>query len=107
PPAVAKRLAACGFEVASVDGDVIDFEITANRPDCLSVFGLAREASTAFDVALAPLAEPQESGASEAAGYTGAIPVSIDDAGCGRYALAVAEVRLAPSPGWLVERLTA
>ena len=33
---VASRLAACGFEVASVDGDVIDFEITANRPDCLS-----------------------------------------------------------------------
>ena len=47
---VASRLAACGFEVASVDGDVIDFEITANRPDCLSVYGLAREAATAFDV---------------------------------------------------------
>src|SRR6185295_11946297 len=43
-----------GFEVASIeplpDGDaVIDFEITANRPDCLSVIGLAREVATAFD----------------------------------------------------------
>ena len=41
-----------GFEVASVeavgDGDaVIDFEVTANRPDCLSVLGLAREVATA------------------------------------------------------------
>src|SRR3954467_7773435 len=43
-----------GFEVASVEqlpgGDaVIDFEITANRPDCLSVLGLAREVATAFN----------------------------------------------------------
>ena len=54
-----------GFEVAvesSVDvraravgtaaDAVIDFEITANRPDCLSVAGLAREVATAFDVPL-------------------------------------------------------
>src|SRR3954454_12578008 len=55
-----------GFEVASVeqlpDGDaVIDFEITANRPDCLSVLGLAREVATAFN---RPLTLPSsESGA--------------------------------------------
>ena len=30
---VASRLAACGFAVESIDGDVIDFEVTANRPD--------------------------------------------------------------------------
>ena len=45
---MASRVAACGFEVAGIDGDVIDFEVTANRPDCLSVYGLAREAATAF-----------------------------------------------------------
>jgi len=50
--AVASRLAGCGFEVGAIDGEVIDFEITANRPDCLSVYGLAREASAAFDVDL-------------------------------------------------------
>ena len=47
--AVGARLAACGFEVAGIEGDTIDVEITANRPDCLSVIGLAREAATAFD----------------------------------------------------------
>ena len=45
---VATRLAECGFEVASVEAGstpVVDFEITANRPDCLSHVGFAREAA--------------------------------------------------------------
>ena len=43
-----------GFEVASVEGDdpVIDFEITANRPDCLSMIGLAREVATKYGTSL-------------------------------------------------------
>jgi phenylalanyl-tRNA synthetase beta chain len=100
-PAVAAKLAACGFEVASVDGDVIDFEITANRPDCLSVYGLAREAAAAFDLDLA--------GAPASVDRPGhaAIPVSIGDAGCGRYAVALATVKVGPSPAWLADRLTA
>src|SRR5216683_1904173 len=56
---IAERLGLRGFEVASIEslagGDaVIDFEITANRPDCLSVLGLAREVATAYDLPLAP-----------------------------------------------------
>jgi phenylalanyl-tRNA synthetase beta chain len=81
---------------------VIDFEITANRPDCLSVYGLAREAATAFDVALtsgnASLPDPQGKAL---------LPVSIGDAGCARYAMAVASVTIGPSPEWLAARLTA
>src|SRR6188508_635760 len=51
---IADTLGLRGFEVASIEalpGDdaVIDFEITANRPDCLNVLGLAREVATAFD----------------------------------------------------------
>ena len=51
---IAETIGLRGFEVASLEqlggGDaVIDFEITANRPDCLSVLGLAREVATAFD----------------------------------------------------------
>ena len=42
---IASRIAAVGFEVAGIEGDVIDFEVTANRPDCLSVVGVARELS--------------------------------------------------------------
>jgi phenylalanyl-tRNA synthetase beta chain len=101
PPAIAERLASCGFEVASIDGDVIDFEITANRPDCLSVYGLAREAATAFDVNLKP-----SSAVKDRPGPAG-IPVSIGDAGCGRYAVALAQVKVGPSPSWLADRLTA
>ena len=49
-----------GFELAGIepfgDGDaVIDFEITANRPDCLSVIGLAREVSALYDLPLKPI----------------------------------------------------
>jgi phenylalanyl-tRNA synthetase beta chain len=100
PSVVAERLAACGFEVASVDGDTIDFEITANRPDCLSVYGLAREASAAFDVDLKPI----DTKVPEPKGHA-AVPVSVGDAGCGRYALGVADVRIGPSPAWLADRL--
>src|SRR4051812_8805885 len=61
---IAETIGLRGFEVASVerldDGDaVIDFEITANRPDCLSVVGLAREVATAFDRPIAlPSSDP-------------------------------------------------
>ena len=61
---IAEGLGLRGFEVASVeevgDGDsVIDFEITANRPDCLSVLGLAREVATLYDLPLTlPSAAP-------------------------------------------------
>ena len=51
---IADTLGLRGFEVASLEalpgGDaVIDFEVTANRPDCLNVLGLAREVATAYD----------------------------------------------------------
>lgn len=101
PAPVAERLGACGFAVDGIDGDVIDFDVTANRPDALSVYGLAREASAAFDTSLKPLRL-----APEAAGPA-PVRVSIADTGCGRYALAVVDVRVAPSPAWLADRLTA
>src|SRR5215470_9091716 len=45
---IADKLALRGFEVAAIA--VIDFEVTANRPDCLSVLGFAREIGTAYDL---------------------------------------------------------
>ena len=52
PDAIAGTLGLRGFEVAAVEGDVIDFEVTANRPDALSILGLAREVATAYDLPL-------------------------------------------------------
>jgi len=101
PAAVAARMAACGFAVDGIQGDVIDFDVTANRPDCLSVYGLAREAAAAFDVDLkAPELVPTPDGAT-------AVKVSIGDPGCARYALFVADVTVGPSPEWMAARLVA
>jgi phenylalanyl-tRNA synthetase beta chain len=103
PAGVARRLASCGFAVESIDGDVVDFEVTANRPDCLSVFGLAREAAVAFGRPLKPVS----AGVAPPASAPQPIRVFIDDDACGRYALAVAAVTVKPSPDWLAARLTA
>src|SRR5262245_44884950 len=113
---IADTLGFRGFEVASLealpDGDaVIDFEVTANRPDCLSVLGLAREVSTAFDV---PLRRPSaEDGASPRllalpTGKSDRLTVSIDDEElCPWYAAVIADVKIQPSPKWIAARLTA
>jgi phenylalanyl-tRNA synthetase beta chain len=95
-----------GFEVASVDHDpiaVIDFDITANRPDCLSVIGLAREAAAAYGL---PLSAPDT--ARPAAGWAPPIAVTVEDAErCPRYCAQLFEVTVGPSPAWLRERLEA
>ena len=103
PAAVARRLADCGFAVESMDGDVIDFEVTANRPDCLSIYGLAREAAAAFGERLKPLSD----GLAVSTTTPSPIAVAIESDRCGRYALAVADVTVKPSPDWLAARLTA
>jgi phenylalanyl-tRNA synthetase beta chain len=102
--AVAAALALRGFEVASVDHGVVDFEITANRPDCLSVIGLAREASAAFGV---PLQLPDRT--MPPSGQPQPIEVTIEDAElCPRYCAQVFEIRSnGPSPAWMQERLEA
>ncbi len=113
---VAQTLALRGFEVASIEpldgGDaVIDFEVTANRPDALSVIGLARELATAYQLRLALPGTAAAATRRLAALTTGAsdrIMVSIDDPElCPRFAAAVADVTIGSSPAWLAARLTA
>ena len=95
---VAREISLRGFEVASVDRGVIDFEITANRPDCLSHLGIAREASVIWN-------QPVRRQLPEVArGY--AIPVTIDDDRlCPRYSAQLFDVTVGASPDWLVRRL--
>jgi phenylalanyl-tRNA synthetase beta chain len=110
---IADGLGLRGFEVAAIErfGDadtVIDFEITANRPDCLSILGLARELATLCD---RPIKLPSvEAGtlASIATGTSERLTVTIADGElCPRYAAAVADVSAARSPAWMVTRLQA
>ena len=98
---VAREISLRGFEVASIEDGVIDFEITANRPDCLNHVGIAREAAVIWGTTRAeqPMAD-----------ITGddSIPVSIEDeALCPRYAAALFDIEVGPSPAWLTQRLEA
>ena len=112
PQTVADTLALRGFEVASIehlaDDAVIDFEVTANRPDCLSVAGLAREIATAFDLPYRELSTHAGALADLPVGVTPDLSVTIEDTElCPRYAAAVADVSPADSPAWMTSRLQA
>ena len=82
---------------------VLDFEVTANRPDALSIIGFAREVGTAYSLPVKPLvAKPLP------AKPTADVSVKLEAPDlCPRYAAAVADVTIAPSPAWLVSRLQA
>ena len=96
-----------GDDIAAVigmDDHVVEFEITPNRPDCLSVIGLAREAAVTFDKPLR-LHMPDVPGSGE--DIHDHVSIRIDDpALCLRYtARMVRNVKIAPSPAWMRERL--
>lgn len=111
PDVLARDLHLAGFEVASVTaqpgGDaLVDFEITANRPDCLSMIGLAREVATRYGTALRPPA-PSAPGASDPSAVGPLTVVIEDEHRCPRYCAALADVVIGPSPAWLASRLQA
>ena len=91
--------------VIGADDHVVEFEITPNRPDCLSVIGLAREAAVTFGKPL-QLHDPEVKGGAE-----GALPDLLDVETpdpdlCPRYtARMVRNVKIGPSPKWMRERL--
>ena len=153
PDDIARTMSVRGFAVENIEpmgaGDaVLDFEVTANRPDCMSVMGMAREVATAYglpvrraavrgaSVAGAPggsrlressgeagrsraeAAEgsaPQESGTGSDLRLTSLKAVAKSDVDvvienpelCPRYAGAVADVTVGPSPQWMQARLLA
>lgn len=85
---------------------VLEFEITPNRPDCLSVAGVAREVGAVTGVpASMPGSVPVEAGRP----VVEAVSVEIEDpALCPRYAARLVRgVKIGPSPGWLAERVAA
>ena len=85
---------------------VVDFEITSNRPDCLSITGLAREAAATFSVPM-KLPQPQVRHESGDIGSLLKVDVQNNDL-CLRYiGRVVKNVKIGPSPRWMRERLRA
>ena len=96
---------------AGLDDVILDFEVTPNRPDCLSVIGIAREvrALTGLEISIPTADVPVI--AAEASDAHGPVLSGIeitDPAGCPRYVGRVLRgVRVGPSPHWLQQRLQA
>ena len=91
--------------IINADDHVVEFEITPNRPDCLSVIGLAREAAATFDRELR-LHEPVVKGGAEG-DLSSLLDITTEAPElCPRYtARMVRNVKIAPSPKWMRERL--
>ena len=92
-------------KVLGRDDHVVEFEITPNRPDCLCMIGLAREAAVTFGKEL-KLHEPVVK-ATAGGNINDMARVIIEDADlCPRYtARMVKNVKIAPSPAWMCERI--
>ncbi len=133
---IGARLSLRGFALEGIerlpDGDqVLDFDVTSNRPDCMNVVGLAREVAAAFDVPLRkpvhvpgslanrfekdPTAEEllemrRQSGVESGPGWakTRDVAITIENADlCQMYFGAVADVHVGSSPDWMQARLKA
>ena len=88
------------------DDTKVEFEITSNRPDCMSVIGLAREASATFNVPL-NVNKPEFKGID--GNISDILSVKVENKElCPRYMAGIVKnVRIKPSPRWLRERLRA
>lgn len=93
-------------EAIGLDDTITEFEITSNRPDCLSIIGLAREAAATYKLPMnkhVPVVKTSGGDVNEL------LSVRIDNPErCYRYCGAVVKnVRVKPSPRWMRERLRA
>ena len=92
--------------VLGLDDWVSDFEITSNRPDCLSVIGLARETAATFDRPFS-VKTPEVKGVGDDINKYMSVEVKDTDL-CPRYtARIVKNIKIEPSPAWMRERLHA
>ena len=93
-------------DVMLLSDNVVEFEITSNRPDCLSVIGLARESAVSFDRPFTVKPPVVTENGGDIADY---LAVDVEDGDlCKRYAArVVTNVKIAPSPLWMRMRLRA
>jgi len=84
---------------------VLELEITSNRPDCLSIYGMAREVAAITGAHLQPLPQPPASFGEGRQQPDVALAIEDSDL-CSRIsACVVAGIRIGDSPKWLVDRL--
>ncbi|HXH87466.1 MAG TPA: phenylalanine--tRNA ligase subunit beta, partial [Gaiellaceae bacterium] len=91
-------------DVLPLSDHVLDLEVTGNRPDLLSIYGVAREIAALYELELAP-APGTDPGRSDEE----PIAIEIEDTeGCPRYVgRLLRDVTIGPSPVWLRARLVA
>lgn len=89
-----------------LDDTSVEFEITSNRPDCLSVIGLARETAATYGTELKVKAPEFKGVDGDVNSY---LKVDIHNAEkCPRYCAGIVKnVKIGPSPRWMRERLRA
>lgn len=108
PQDLRERLTMIGLAVESVhetgDDFVLDFDLTSNRPDCLSHLGVARELAVAENSSVR-VPSAQLKGATGMTEAFASVEI-LDPDLCPRYAARIVRgVRIGPSPDWLVKRL--
>lgn len=92
-------------EVLGLKDGVVDFEITPNRPDCLSMIGMAREAAATFGGELVYPKTDCNTLAEKSSDY---IQVEVKSDLCKRYtARVIKDVKIEQSPWWLQKKLIA
>lgn len=91
-------------ELLGLNKAILDFEITSNRPDCLSMVGMARETAAALRTTYKmPNLEYK---VSNSANINDELKVEVKDELCSRFmARGIKNVKVQPSPGWMQERL--
>lgn len=93
-------------KVLGLGDTVVEFEITNNRPDCLSVIGLARESAATFDKEL-KLHKPVVKGGAGSIQEKLKVEIEATDL-CPRYtAMMATNIQIGPSPAWMRRRLRA
>lgn len=92
-------------EVLGLDNSVIDFEITSNRPDCLSIIGMARETAATLGLKYNLPETSFKTICKE--NIADSIKVEVKDTNlCRRYmARGIKNIKIEPSPAWMQERL--
>jgi phenylalanyl-tRNA synthetase beta chain len=110
PADLASRLSLAGVAIDSVEespaGPVLDAEVTANRPDCLGHYGIAREISAIYRLQLKSL-QPKLTEIAEKAADATRVEIESPEL-CGRFTARILRgVKVQPSPDWLRQRLEA